>query len=233
MMEFNFSETYIKKRLDIVLITFFVCAFLIIGFGLYLTSFDLEGTVIISGIVILQMAVIFAIEVPLIFRSLRKMKVVVLDDKIIKQCGKKEQIALWSDMVRVKIKENVKGGVENIKLFHKKNKKILLFGFNDMDKIAELIGENVNENVLVQRKRYKIDWNNNPMVLITTMLVTGLVLGMVHYWGLMDYFIPLFLFGVGIMLLVWGPMRKTNVNMKWIEIIVGVILIICCILCVV
>ena len=90
MMEFKFSEAHIKKRTKIIFIGLFCCVFAALGFIFYLTNFDVKKSIYIAGIVILWNAVIFIIEVPLIFRSMRKMKVLVLDDKIIKRCGRKE-----------------------------------------------------------------------------------------------------------------------------------------------
>jgi len=67
------------------------------------------------------------------------MKVLIDEDKLVKQLGKKQQSILWGDIARVRLREDVNGTLLNIKVYGKRRTKLFLWGFNEMEEIARLI----------------------------------------------------------------------------------------------
>jgi hypothetical protein len=96
-----------------------------------------------------------------------------------------------------------------------------------MEKIAYLIKEKISDNVLVQTKRYRLDWEN-PIVAIITCVATMVVMGFIASKGskAMDIFAILFALCVGSWLLIYRPLTKADLRSKWFEIISAVFFII-------
>lgn len=227
MEQFNFSESRIQKTNRIIL---FLIPFLILctaGFALFISDYKVSKVLIPLGVTSLIMTAIFAIETPLTNRSLRKMKVLIHEDEIIKQCGKYQQTVLWDNIIKIKLIENPEGGLVCIRLYRKNEKAIHLYGFNEMEKIAHLIKEKISDNVLVQTKRYRLDCDN-PIFLLITCIATMVILCIIASKGAkaMDIFAILLCLCGGSWLLTYRPLTKFNLNSKWFEIICAVLLII-------
>jgi hypothetical protein len=227
MEEFNFSESRIQKTNRIIL---FLIPFLILctaGFALFIFDLKVITVIIPLGIRFLILTAILAIEILLINRSLRKMKVLIREDKIIKQCGKHQQTVLWDNIIKIKLNENPEGSIVWIRLYRKNGRVIYLNGFDEMEKIANLIKGKISDNVLVQTKRYRLDWEN-PIVLIIICIATIVMIGFITSRGAkaMDIFVILFALCVGFLLLIYRPITKADLSMKWFEIICAVLLII-------
>jgi hypothetical protein len=84
MNQFNFSESHIQKTNRIMLIIFPFLILCAVGFALFITDYKVK-VLIPLGVIFLIMTAILAIEALLINRSLRKMKVLIHEDEIIKQ----------------------------------------------------------------------------------------------------------------------------------------------------
>ena len=227
MEQFNFSESRIQKtnRIMLIIFPFFIlCA---AGFALFISDYKVSKALITLVVPFLIMTAILAIEIPLINRSLRKMKVLIYEDEIIKQCGKYQQTVLWDEILKIKLTETPEGSLVRIQLFRKNEKAIYLSGFNEMEKIAHLIKEKISDNVLVQTKRYRLD-PDNPIVPIITCVATMVIMGIIASKGAkaMDIFAMLFALCAGFLLLIYRPITKADLSMKWLEIIFAVLLII-------
>ena len=227
MDQFDFSENHIRKtnRNMLIIISFlFLCG---IGFALFISDFDVSLALPAVGIPCLIMASIYTIEILLLNRSNRKMKVFIYEDKIIKQCGKRQQTVLWDNIIKVKLNENQEGSDVWIRLYQKNERVIYLNGFDEMDKMARLIREKISDDVLVQTKRYRLN-PGSPIVTITTCIATIVVIGIIAYCGLkaMNIFATLFGLITGSVLLIFRPLTKSDINFKWFEIIGALFLII-------
>ena len=114
MREFGYSETFIREgNRGILFFGLFLVPFLVI-FALYVSNFRIEKALIPLGFTLLISGLIIAIEIPLFNRIMRKPKVFIDEDKLIKQCGKKQQIFLWTDIARIQTVENKNGVVETV-----------------------------------------------------------------------------------------------------------------------
>ena len=114
MKEFGFPETSIRKANRALLIFWLSMVPFLAIFALYVTNFRIEKALIPLGFTLLISGLIIAIEIPLFNRIMRKPKVFIDEDKLIKQCGKKQQIFLWTDIARIQTVENKNGVVETV-----------------------------------------------------------------------------------------------------------------------
>ncbi|MHC4171408.1 MAG: hypothetical protein ACYST5_00495 [Planctomycetota bacterium] len=226
MEQFDFSEGRIRKKTRNILIVFPFVILCLAGFALSIADYKVKVLIPLS-VILLIMTAILVIEKLLIDRSLRKMKVLIYEDKIIKQCGKHHQIVLWNNIIKIKLNENPEGSIVWIRLYRKNERVIYLNGFDEMEKIANLIKGKISDNVLVQTKRQRLDWEN-PIVSIITVIATMAIMGIVTAGGIktMNISATLFALCVGSMLLIFRPLTKANLSMKWVEIIVALFMII-------
>jgi len=212
-----------------ILVFILFLIFFLLAFALYFSNFRIEKALVAVGITILILGTIMAIETPLINRRLRKLKVFIYEDKLIRQCGKKQQILLWMDIARIKTVENKNGVVAQIKIYPKKPKMAMyLHGFQEMEDLANLIIERMPNSVLHQEKRWKLDWQR-PFI---NMLVAGLpamvIMFIIASMGskAMDIFAIVVALLGGLCLLIIRPLTKLNVFSKWVELILGIVLLV-------
>lgn len=229
MSEFNFSESFIRRRKRLILIVFPFIALCVLVFAFFITGFKILP-LLISSITFLILAAIVTIELLLIFRSLRKMKVIVYDDKLIKQSGNKKQTVLWDDVVKIKRRLKPRGTVDFLRIYQKGGGVIYLYGFTGMKEIDELIREKVEGKVLLQTKRQRLDWDSpiGSMIAAFAGAAAGAtavaIIGFAGHRAL-DVFAICLTMGVGSWFLILKPMSKTNLSFRWFEIILGIALI--------
>jgi hypothetical protein len=191
-------------------------------FVFFITGFRIRP-LLISSITFLILAAIVTLELLLIFRSLRKMKVIVYDDKLIKQSGNKKQTVLWDDVVKIKRRLKPRGTVDFVRIYQKSGSVIYLYGFTGMDEIDELIRKKVEGKVILQTKRQRLNWDSP----IYSLMAAGaaatvvIIIGFAGHTALNVFVISLGI-GVGSWLLILKPISKTNLSLRWFEIILGI-----------
>ncbi len=220
--EFNYSESVIRQRKSLILTVFPFIALCFLMFAFFITGFKIRP-LLISSTTFLILAAIVTIPVLLIFRSLRKMKVIVYDDKLIKQSGNKKETVLWDDVIKIKRRLKPRGTVDFVRIYQKSGSVIYLYGFTGMNEIDELIRQKVEHKVLLQTKRQRLDWDSP----IGSMMAAGAAATVVAIIGFAGH-TALEVFGislticVGSWLLILKPMSKTNLSFRWFEIILGI-----------
>jgi protein-S-isoprenylcysteine O-methyltransferase Ste14 len=226
--EFGFSETFIRQGYRRILVCTIFLIFFIVAFALYLSNFRIEKALTAVGYTILITSIILAIEIPLINRRQRKLKVVIDEDKLIRQCGKKQQIFLWKDITRIKTVEKKNGVVVQIKIYPKKvMMATYIHGFQEMENIANLIRERTSDSALHQEKRWKLDWQNPYVGLLVGGLPTMVIMFIITSMGskAIDIFAIVFALLVGSFALIIRPLTKLNACNKWVESVLGIILL--------
>jgi len=227
--EFGISETFIHTgtRMILVLILFLIpCLFI---FAMCLYHISIEKTLVAVGYTILIFGIIMVIEIPLLNRSNRKLKVIIDEDKLIRQHGKKQQILLWMNIDRIKTVEKKNGIVTQIRIYPKKRKMAMyLHGFQEMENLASLIKERTTDKGVIHlEKSWKLDWQNpfvNVLVGgIPTMIIMFIVASMgsnaVYVFAVSTAFI------VSLGILIFRPMTKHNPSSKWVELVFGIVLL--------
>lgn len=227
MREFNFSETFIWEMLRRGLALVLFLLFFIPAFALYISNFRIKEILLPAGITILVFGIIWTIEILLINRRLRKLKVLIYDDKLVKQCGKKQQVLTWEDIARiVTIKDN-KGVTVYIRLYPKKRKVVYLRGFRQMEELASLIKGKSPSEVLLREKHWRFNWKNPFVGIIAGGVPAVIIMFIIASMGnkAMDVFAILFALCVGLLVLMFRPLTKWDVCNRCVEIILGAVLL--------
>jgi hypothetical protein len=227
MKEFIFSEDY-RKVNRLLFILFPVTAVCMFGFALFLSGFRFWSSLAVTGTVLIIMSLLYAVEIPLLKRSMRGMKVLVDDERLIKQCGKRHNTVLWENICKIKLREDPKGHLGYIELHQKNKKTIWLGGFNEMDVIADFIKDKISDDVLIETKRQKFAQNTLLFVVLIAFGTTA-VLVIIASMGDMAFesFSMLCSFCMGFWLLIYRPLTKINLRWKWWEIVLALISLAC------
>lgn len=229
MREFGFSETFIREGRRIVLVLFLCMIPFGLVFPLFCPGFRIDKALAALGIAYFWGGIILAIETYLINRRQRRLKIVVYEDKLVKQSGKKQQTLLWENVERIKIVKRKNGDVAQISLYPPKPKTaIYLCGFAEMKDLASLITENAPDGVLLLQKRWRLNWQN-PFVSVPVCLVpTILVLCIIFSMGTMavNTFAYLCALSLGLGLLIFRPLTKFDVSNKWFELLLVIALLV-------
>ena len=226
--EFGFSETFIREGYKRILVCTIFLIFVLLAFALYITNFRIEKALVGVGYTLLITGTILAIEIPLINRRQRKLKVVIDEDKLIRQCGKKQQIFLWKDITRIKIVEKKNGVVAQIKIYPKKAMMATyIHGFQEMENIANIIRERTSDSVPHQEKRWKLDWQSPYVGILVGGLPTIFMMFIISSMGskAMDIFAIVVALLGGSCFLIIRPLTKLDVCNKWVESVLGIILL--------
>jgi hypothetical protein len=186
MEEFAFSKSQMKEINKLLLLFLGCCIFTCIGVGLLL-RFDISEAFAYTGILYFFIAVFLAVKLPRDNKRRLAFRTTIDVNEIIKYSDRKK-VLRWTDITKIKIVEDVKGGIWSIKLWNKNKNTILLYGFNEMESILNLIKEHISNIVLVRRVRHRLDWQNPFVVIpicwgISTATLLILVLLGKHFWA--------------------------------------------------
>lgn len=230
MREFSYSETFIKQTDRIFLILFCFIAVCLVIFALYFSNLSIEKTLIVTVRTLLLLGIIFLVQPLLINRRLRKLKVLIYEDKLVRQCGKKQQTFMWDDITRIKVIEKKNGNVVGIRLYTKKPAvTIHLFAFREIGDLTNLIKERTFGKVILQEKHWKINWLNPNVSFLIGGVPAMIVMAVICSMGskAMDIFAIFVAFAVGLFLLIFRPLKKCDIFYnKWIELAFGAVFLI-------
>ena len=224
MEEFTFSENFLQERKRDLLILSPYLALASFGFGLFWAGYQVKEALTVWVVVFSAAIAIFAIVWPISSRSLRNMKVLVHEDKIVKQSGRQHQVALWRTIKRIKRVENVGGRLLSLTLYQEATEPIYLFGFEGMEAIDLLIRGKTSPDVPIQTTRHRLNWEA-PSVAALEGTGALVLLALVVSRGAhsLVIFVRLASFGVGAGLLIFRPLRRGNLRSTWYETILGVL----------
>lgn len=109
-------------------------------------------------------------------KSQKRSKVMIDDEKLIRQSGGRYKQILWPDITKIKTINNYKGNVHSIKLFDQNRGTIYLCGFWDMEGILSRIKENIGDNVTTVMKKFRLDWEDPLLVFAIIIGTIALIL---------------------------------------------------------
>ena len=228
MREFGYSENFIREGDRRLLVFSCFLIFYLLAFALYFTNFRIQKALSAVGITVLIFGTISIIELYLLNRRMRKLKVLIDEDRLIIQCGKKQHIFPWKDITRIKTVEKKNGVVTQIKIYPKRAiMATYIHEFEKMEDMANLIRERTSDTVLHQEKRWKLDWQNPYIGLLVGGLPTMVIMFIIASMGskAMDIFAIVVALLGGLCLLIIRPLTKLNVFGKWIELFFAIILL--------
>ncbi len=228
MREFRIPETSIGQKKRIIIVTSVLFIFFLVAFALYASDFRIQKALVGLGITVLVLGTISVIEIAILNRIIRKPKILVDEDKLIRQCGKKQQILLWTDIARIKTIVNKNGVVNQIRIYPKKSKMVMyLCRFQEMEDLANLIRERTSDTGVVHlEKHWKLDWDNpfigTPAAIVPTMAIMFIIASMGS--KAMEIFAIVVALILGLWLLMYRPMTKSNASSKWVELFFVILL---------
>ena len=216
LYKFDFSEYKAKKNNRNILFVILVLIVWAGGFCLYITDFQIKKALPGFCYTSLMILVIMAIEMPLIQIRMRKIKAFIYDDRIVQKCGKHEDSIPWDNVTQVKIIENNKGETVRIQLRGKDKAIIWLYGLNEMEKLTGLIRQRIQDDILVNTKRSRLD---ERIVAATTAIVMMIVMVLITSLGAkaIDIFAILAMFVMSSFVLLLRPLSRSGVSPKWLE----------------
>lgn len=151
---------------------------------------------------------------------MQAMRVLIKDTKIVKNHSGGEQSLVWEDIESVIIRENSQGECVYIKIQSKEKNSIHLWDFERMHEIAELIRQNVSDNITVETRRRKTNYKN-LIYCILGVAVALVVAALCQARGAPfdDIYEFVFFAGIVLYLLIYRPMTKYNAGWKRYEIL--------------
>jgi len=226
MQQFNYSEDNLKKRQRFLLIMVLVsgpCIFLLIKL-----TYDIKTSILVTACAITTvMAVtLLAVQIRLMKKIMRAMRVLVEDTKIVKIHSGGEQNLAWEDIDSVNIREDSQGDCVYIKIRSKEKNSLHLWDFERMHEIAELIRQNVSDNVTVETRRRKTDYKSLIYCILGgAMALVAIAFGRARGAHLGDIYEFVLFAGIALYLLIYRPMTKYNTGWKRYEILLCIFMI--------
>ena len=181
---------------------------------------------------LVMIGLIFYITSSIALRKLSELSVSIFPDRIERENRKHKEIFLWKDVQRAEILQYPNYEIATIKLSLANKKVVTLFGFEDMETAYKQIEKAIPHEVVINKKRVKLDWDQ-PFMITLIMLLTFAVILAIQLIGEQAYrfFNMLFSFGFGLYYLIAKPISNAQ-GKGWriFEIIVSVFLIVSAIL---
>ncbi|MBN2002678.1 MAG: hypothetical protein JXA21_04920 [Anaerolineae bacterium] len=228
---FKFSEKAIEKknkafwviRLSLLII---LPAFVFASPGLSSIGTSIKLGALVFSLIFIE-AIMF-IEPAIIFAKWRQLEIRIADGAIERSGGKFVERISFADMNGVIFNADKAGQVITVKM-KSPSKALTVAGFEEMDRLSQMIEEGVPDKSVIQRKEIPIDWDN-PLVTLATALATTLVLIGIQMAGefLYQTVMALMMGAFGIANLTYRPIsRSSGERFKTFETVTGVILVVC------
>ena len=226
----SFSAETIKERKRIIHIMMVMLP-LIMVFSMYFflvqtgtRQLSLSPFIIVMAIMIPVIVIEVLIVSRVMFKKISEMKLVVLNDMLMRVGGKSKEEIVYKDISNVCAKRDKKNKISYIKVVFGK-KTVVLSGFEDMETVLNYLKENINSDVIVNEANIRLD-GNSPLMIIITMIVTAIVIiGMLKLDdNVFDIFILFFPFAFGLFFIALKPISKNGgTRFRKFEIILSVI----------
>jgi hypothetical protein len=226
MQEFNISEKAFKRSYKLCFFVLLISIPGVFAITLLAGQVNIHRLLIACGATTIIFLLIMAIELPLINRSMRKIKILVDDDKIIRKYGKGEQSFCWDDITRVKMRKNPKGDYVFIKLYDDLDESIQLSALEQMNEMASLICEKISDNAIVDTKQHKFNYYELPfltLVCIAVLIVNFFIRSAGEFAE--DILAVVMATAAGLFLWIYKPFSKVNPSLKSFEIILTILVV--------
>jgi len=232
---FKYSEKTIKERKKILLVMAIVIPFIVILTAFVMAAGKGSINVFKLALIIVPCIVFITLEIILVsyfvFKKLRSTSLVVSTEGIERIGGKSKEFIKYSDIKKFQIKNDKYGKLLFIKLNTDK-RKIIIYGFDNMEIILKSLKENVAENFNISEKQYKVDWNS-PIAMVIIMVVTiGILLPLMRFnMNIYKIFNILFPLALSTYFLFYKPISKAaGARFRIFEIVISCIIILATIL---
>ncbi len=165
MHVFNFSEDDHKKtKRQIRMLLLFGVPVVFIAI-LIISDFNYIRTITVCIITYLFSNVVAFVNNRVYSKIHCQDKILIDDREIIKQDKQEQRQIVWDNIAKIEVTMDFKGDVALIKLYEKNNTPAQVYGFNNMDRILNLISDKVSDSKIIQTNRRKLNYEN-PFVLL-------------------------------------------------------------------
>lgn len=227
---FDFSDEAVSEYRKRNKVMMFTVPFITIVFSLMIFKIENMESLKLYMAIISAVAVFIMIEIYIVSRimtkKIRNTKLYIYDDRFERIGGKKNESVEFSQIKSIKEKRNPKGKLLLIELKIEK-KTISMFGFENIEKILEIMKEKTSDSVEIKRKQYKVDWNS-PFATIIIMLITVIVIGLIRNYdkNIYELFNGVFMIGFSIFFLIYRPVSKSlGSRFRALEVICGLLIL--------
>ena len=142
MYEFANADK-VDKHTTRDLIKFIPVLFVFLAFFVLIISDFNVGKVILPFIITIGICTAEILVISITHnRMARKRKLMIDDEKIIKQDGKKQEVVLWGDIAKVKYVVDYRGNLSMV-IFRKKGRKVYLYRYEGMQTVVGIFKEKI------------------------------------------------------------------------------------------
>ncbi len=215
--EFVFSEKLWRQRMRTLLkvLPFGVAATSL--YALIISDFAFAKVALALGVTFAVAGLIFAIELPILMRIIRNVKVQVTEGGVSIDNGKSIDTIEWENITLLRVKRRPSGEVNRISLLGRDRRRRTLHALEDMDALTAILAK-MAINAETEDSRYICDWDDWRLGAATA-VATVAVFTVFHMLGkdVLELFIIAFALTAGAGMSFYHPMGSSNRRLALFE----------------
>ncbi|MFC1746598.1 hypothetical protein ACFL35_21580, partial [Candidatus Riflebacteria bacterium] len=187
MHEFKIAEEHIRQ---IKYHFFLVCPFMMLclmGFGFFIVDFKIDIDLIKAVAKLLLLLIVIIVFAGYSgIKNLRKIKIIIYDDRIVKQYRNGEASALFQDIEKILLTRLNDGKLKFISIYQANGNAHFIFGMQQMEKILDLLKERISADVLLETNHTRVDWDNPVITMLIVIIAIGIFALSTKYYKAFD-----------------------------------------------
>ena len=208
---FGYSETSITRGKQRMLALLLALAILVAATFIA----NGGGSAFVLGVIVFGIVPLGYVQHRWMERNVRRLRLQLRTDGILRESGAIRQILPWSDVARVVLHHSPRGEVRAIELFAVTQRPMLLAGYEHLADISGLIQAQRSPLVAVETKRRYVDLEHPCSMFVFVVLVGFAALTVVTTWD----WNPQLLSGacqvvLGLMFLLQQPLARQTPNLR-------------------
>ena len=228
---FKLSDRFLTNRRRLMVFATAVivgCIFLVM---LVAEDFDLQriGAAQLYFVIGFSGVILSAIFVMGIFmeRRWRQFRLHLRSGELVMEASGSRQEVAWENITNLRILTSKLGEPRGLEIRSKSQRPMLLFGIEPMTDIVRQVQSKLPSTAVTESKRQWFDWENQwPMIaVVTCSLVIGLLIAVTgdHFGGesVKDALFGILSAVLGVCILIYGPISRTNPGFRKLEIFFG------------
>jgi predicted RND superfamily exporter protein len=227
---FGFSEHSLTNRRGfncIVAATMAAIAFIAMFSASHFQVQYLGLFALVCVIVFVSIWLIFVLQTRYIVKRWRQMSLQVGTDGLVRDSGTVRQTVSWDSITNVRFHNDPRGEPRTIEVFTTNGPPLMLSGFESMSEVGAMIKESLPLTAKQDVIRQRLD-RKNTVVIVSAMVLAAIVFEAIRRiageTSLMSL-VALIQIALGIFFVAFGPLSRTNPNLRRWEIIMGSIII--------
>ncbi len=229
---YTISERFIASRVRLLFVVcltgFPMSYFVFVLFGNRSFDFEQLGSILLnSAPIFIPIALILILMVRHINRNLRRIKLHVGPDGLVREAGARQQEVRWDSIKKVVVRNLPSGAPRFVHIFPASGRPISILPLEQMAGFVEQVEEGVSTSTQFVVKRQKLDWEYPPLVVALMPLIAGVLLAFRSLGsGIHQISGPLISCTMGIWFLAYGPISRVNPNLRKLEVVLATLILI-------